>query len=180
MSIRKLVSFYEVHSYSSEGFSASVRIEVSGPSIDPDEHGAAFARVVQAERVYHDLWSEIVRSDPETRLASAEHVEGLKAAFGPVPYYALTPLPNGYCSRPCCYGRPWAKFHTTAGDVVMGWRKRVLVVDWTSSDFGKTAEDVYAAGVLLSSGGVSHGERYIHVNSTEEARKVVVFLFASR
>lgn len=35
-------------------------------------------------------------------------------------------IPNEYCSEPCCAHRPWFLFHTPAGDIKIGWRKRVI------------------------------------------------------
>lgn len=39
-------------------------------------------------------------------------------------------LPNGYCSRECCKHIPWFLFHTSDGDIKIGWRKRVISIEW--------------------------------------------------
>lgn len=39
-------------------------------------------------------------------------------------------LPNGYCNQDCCSHIPWFKFHTPDGDIVIGWRKRVISIEW--------------------------------------------------
>lgn len=39
-------------------------------------------------------------------------------------------LPNGYCNQECCKHIPWLKFHTPDGDIVIGWRKRVISIEW--------------------------------------------------
>lgn len=39
-------------------------------------------------------------------------------------------LPNGYCNQDCCKHIPWFKFHTSDGDIIIGWRKRVISIEW--------------------------------------------------
>lgn len=39
-------------------------------------------------------------------------------------------LSNGYCSKDCCKHIPWFKFHTIDGDIIIGWRKRVISIEW--------------------------------------------------
>ena len=42
-------------------------------------------------------------------------------------------IPNEYCSRECCSNRPWFMFHTPIGDIKIGWRKRVISIQWQDS-----------------------------------------------
>lgn len=44
--------------------------------------------------------------------------------------YQFELLPNGYCNRDCCSHIPWFLFHTIDGDIIMGWRKRVISIEW--------------------------------------------------
>lgn len=44
--------------------------------------------------------------------------------------YHFELLPNGYCNRDCCSHIPWFLFHTIDGDIIMGWRKRVISIEW--------------------------------------------------
>lgn len=39
-------------------------------------------------------------------------------------------LPNGYCDKECCTHIPWFLFHTSDGDIKIGWRKRVISIEW--------------------------------------------------
>lgn len=41
----------------------------------------------------------------------------------------LKMIPNGYDGRP---SSPWWKVSTTHGDFVIGWRKRVIEIDWSA------------------------------------------------
>lgn len=44
--------------------------------------------------------------------------------------YQFELLPNGYCNRDCYSHIPWFLFHTIDGDIIMGWRKRVISIEW--------------------------------------------------
>lgn len=44
--------------------------------------------------------------------------------------YQFELLPNGYCHEDCCSHVPWFLFHTIDGDIIMGWRKRVISIEW--------------------------------------------------
>ena len=44
--------------------------------------------------------------------------------------YQFKLLPNGYCHEDCCSHIPWFLFHTIDGDIIMGWRKRVISIEW--------------------------------------------------
>lgn len=51
-----------------------------------------------------------------------------KAEFGTV---AFEEIPNEYCNEGCC--PPWLLVATTIGILKVGWRKRVMVLDWSKS-----------------------------------------------
>lgn len=44
--------------------------------------------------------------------------------------YQFELLPNGYCNQDCYSHIPWFLFHTIDGDIIMGWRKRVISIEW--------------------------------------------------
>ena len=44
--------------------------------------------------------------------------------------YHFELLPNSYCHKDCCSHIPWFLFHTIDGDIIMGWRKHVISIEW--------------------------------------------------
>ena len=44
--------------------------------------------------------------------------------------YHFELLPNGYWCDDCYSHIPWFLFHTIDGDIIMGWRKRVISIEW--------------------------------------------------
>ena len=47
--------------------------------------------------------------------------------------YQFELLPNGYCHQDCCSHIPWFLFHTIDGDIKMGWRQRVITIEWQAN-----------------------------------------------
>ena len=52
-------------------------------------------------------------------------------------------IDNEYCGPLCCPHRVWLYVTTRVGPIKVGWRKRVIVVDWTPSDVEATAYDLF-------------------------------------
>lgn len=85
-------------------------------------------------------------------------------------------IPNGYCSRECCKHLPWFIYHTPDGDIRLGWRKRVISIEWLENykifSHSFQAEDVTK--------GFSKSEdysRYIHAWGKEKA---IEYLLAAK
>jgi len=51
-----------------------------------------------------------------------------KGKWGDTLTYEL--IPNEYCGEACCAHRPWFMFHTPLGDIKIGWRKRVINIEF--------------------------------------------------
>lgn len=50
----------------------------------------------------------------------------------------MTEIPNRYC--PCDYCEPWQEVTTQIGKFVIGWRKRVISIDWGKPDYAHLFE----------------------------------------
>lgn len=76
-------------------------------------------------------------------------------------------LPNGYCPNPCCLNRPWFRVTSAIGHVVIGWRKRVISIDWKDSLVKKSGEE------LFPDENVTRSETGIHAWSVQKATEYV-------
>ena len=54
-----------------------------------------------------------------------------------------TVFDNQYSSHPVYYTSPWLEVITSKGPITIGWRKRVISIDWSKSDIKKTAEEMF-------------------------------------
>jgi hypothetical protein len=61
--------------------------------------------------------------------------EKLKALFPAAGFASatFTEVVNGYCQRECCARLPWLLARTEIGDIRIGWRKRVISIEWPPS-----------------------------------------------
>ncbi|MHA1469073.1 MAG: hypothetical protein ACTSSP_00780 [Candidatus Asgardarchaeia archaeon] len=72
-------------------------------------------------------------------------------------------IDSQYCSKACCYKWPWVIVTTQKGRIKLGWRKRVINLDWSESD-------IKAIGMELFKGeNVTTGEHYIHCWGKDKA-----------
>lgn len=88
-----------------------------------------------------------------------QHREGFRVAFqeGLNETPAMTPIPSGYHETKI-YG-PWYKVESAKlGPITLGWRKRVVHLDWSAS---KALADV-DGNALFASESVTTGEHYVH------------------
>lgn len=71
-------------------------------------------------------------------------------------------LPNGYSPR--VEGAPWFRVETEIGPITIGWRKRVISIDW--SETTHTGKDILS---LFQAESVTKEKTYIHAEGREKA-----------
>lgn len=72
-------------------------------------------------------------------------------------------IDSQYCSESCCYKFPWIIVTTQKGRIKLGWRKRVINLDWSESEIKSTGKE------LFEGENTTTGERYIHCWSKDKA-----------
>lgn len=77
-------------------------------------------------------------------------------------------IPNEYCGRHCCYGKPWFVVTTRVGPIKIGQRKRVTNIDWSESDVKSTAAQLFASEE------VTQGDKYIHAWNFQKAKEYLI------
>ncbi len=107
--------------------------------------------------------------DPEVHAAAAQRRQETLACFGARVIY-VEEIPNGYCSRGCCVFYPWFIITTSIGRIKIGWRKRVIHLEWTDSLVKQTADELFA-------GDMTKYDRVIHAWGYEKATEYINRLF---
>jgi len=111
-------------------------------------------------RLYDMLQHDIHASDPKEIAACKKEGEELLALFDQ-PIYAEQ-IPNEYDKS----NRPWFLVTTKIGHIKIGWRKRVIVLDWSCTTNKGRAVDLFADDVtkdvhMIHAWGYEKAKEYI-------------------
>jgi hypothetical protein len=107
---------------------------------------------------------ETLKLNPKSAADAAEERRGLMEVFDGREIF-VEEIPNGYCSEWCCKHLPWFVVTTRLGRITIGWRKRVIQIDWKDSKITKTAME------LFENEDVTKGDTYIHAWGYEKAKE---------
>ena len=72
-------------------------------------------------------------------------------------------IDNQYCGEACCYRYPWVVVTTKKGRIKLGWRKRVMNLDWSESDIKAIGTE------LFKDENTTTGNHYIHCWGKDKA-----------
>ncbi|MFA5377083.1 MAG: hypothetical protein WC455_15135 [Dehalococcoidia bacterium] len=138
----------------------------------PDLQSKAIWRAASdaAESIESEIMAAIIAKNEEAVESAEKERQDLLSLF-PGKIFVES-IPNGYCSQWCCRHRPWFIVTTEIGRFKIGWRKRVIHIEWTETVGAKTAEELFHNDV-------TKGEKYIHAWSLEEARDYVQRIMSS-
>ena len=114
------------------------------------------------------LCSESMQEEIRTEKAA------LLALFGDNKIY-VKEIPNQYYPDSVF---PWFTVYTTKGPIRIGWRKRVINIDWSESNIPHFPEDLFA-GEDTTIGSRVLEDRYIHAWGYEKAKEYIDKLLKS-
>ena len=124
-----------------------------------------------SDRIVEAIFAENIKIDPRTLKASEKERAEIVGLFsGPI---FVEEIPNGYCNRYCCEHLPWFVITTTKGRIQIGWRKRVLSIDWSETTISSTADE------LFPDEDTTKGEQSIHAWSIEKAHYYINTILSS-
>ena len=89
------------------------------------------------------LNEETLRLNPKTKEMYDETSAKLVGLFGERRIF-VTEIPNEYCNcYHCKLTSPWFLVVTGKGAIKIGWRKRVINIDWSASEVTKKADELF-------------------------------------
>ncbi len=155
---------------------AGIKIEIYHSAFEYDSRNKAHAKLDEAiytatKMIEEEMTALAVATDPRNAARTAAERESLIGAFPAGAVIYVEPIPNGYCSRACCRHLPWYKVTGPFGVITLGWRKRVISIDWSESSFKVNTAN------LFTFEDVTKGEHLIHAWSTEKAKEYLATLF---
>lgn len=101
-----------------------------------------------------------------------DETEELKNLFNGEAIYTQK-IDNKYSDQGYFKFRRWLKVTTRKGIIIIGWRKRVINIDWSRSDIKKTAYD------LFPDEDVTKDDYYIHAWGINKAKEYIDVLLNS-
>lgn len=151
------------HLYSGKWGHFGLEIRVAIPREFVGEDNRIFDKV--AEEIQESLMRATVAQDNEEIEAKRIECDRFKGCFPAGMVILMEEIPNGYCPRWCCSMKPWYKITTPRGVITIGWRKRVIHLEWESrvsppADTMFPNEKVYGDVDVTRYGNVIHAYGY--------------------
>jgi len=160
------VPLYQSESYGAHGFGLQILVAVHGrPMPDLRSHGIWHAAYKAADAITEEVQAEICAQDPAHVEAALCDKEALLACF-PERIY-VEEIPNEYSSRYYNRLKPWLIVTTKIGRFKIGWRKRVIHLEWTDTVVAATAEELFPEATTTKF------DRVIHASNYEEAKRYI-------
>lgn len=144
-----------------------IRIQIAGiPPLPEKDFGPSEGRIAarHVEAILEELQSQHALNDPDLPKRKEEYKANILGCFPAFPIY-VEEIPNGYCKGACCYDRPWFIVTTHRGRIKIGWRKRVINIDWKDSEIKASGHQ------LFPNDNVTRWETGIHAYSYEDAAR---------
>jgi predicted metal-dependent RNase len=96
------------------------------------------------DELANGLRSETANNDPEIRKDAEKQKQEILNLFADGSKVFVKEVPNEYCNCHICKHMPWFIITTNKGNIKIGWRKRVLCINWDQSGISKTAEELFS------------------------------------
>lgn len=162
MELKNWKTAYKSESFGSKNFGIEIRVAIDRPLSENDER----TMYALGDKVQEALMAETMRLDPEAQKEKEFERDKLVGLFGQVAVL-VDEIPNGYCNRWCCTQKPWYVVTTTKGRFTIGWRKRVISIEWEPRVNINTAEEIFPGE------DVTKVERLIHAWGYEKAQEYI-------
>lgn len=124
----------------------------------------AVGQMTRASDYLTHAWNEDFRRRCEDEKNSLLNL--FNGLLSEAPYYEE--VPNEYGDGPYYQFRPWLKVHTPRGPIVVGWRKRVINIDWSQTVVRINGATLFPKEDTTTGGGEGYSWRaedcYIHAD----------------
>ncbi len=152
-----------------------IRIEIAGPAISEAIKQAARKATEELELL---IEFEHYKNDPEVVTRKDLQRQELLALFQGRDIY-VEEIENGYSINDPWYSQfPWFKVTTNKGIITLGWRKRVISIDWDGPTMKSCKElfpneEVYPGCSVTKCDGPNDHSGSIHAWSLEKAQEYI-------
>lgn len=166
---------YNTVYHQENGFDFGIRIQVNKDHDLSEEE--LYDIYNMGDKIINILHLSKVKKDPEKIKWRKEIKEALIELFGNRKI-RVEEIPNEYSQHPSYWHSPWLKVVTEIGTFKIGWRKRVIYLDWTETDCREHGETLFPEeNTTKSQVGYSPNCKYIHCWSYQKAEEYINSIF---
>ena len=159
---------YKSESIGAKSFGIEIRVAMDRGFTQNDN--MAMYRI--ADQIETAIMTEGLRLDPEVQKNKLEEREKLLDCFSGEGIF-VEEIPNGYSNSWYYSQSPWYKVTTRKGIITLGWRKRVINIEWDARVNSKTADE------LFPDEDVTKIDRLIHAWGYNKAKTYIGRILAS-
>lgn len=161
-----MAKLFSIESCSSEGnFKCTIDIESQKYDVLPEDikYNISYIAEKASNNINHMIkieWAKIHEKEKREK-----HISELSNYFKSAGFNLIyvKVIENQYSNESWCYKYPWLEVTTNKGIIIIGWRKRVINLDWSESDIDKIGFDIF------KNEKTTIGEKYIHCHSGDKA-----------
>lgn len=157
------------HSTCTMGMNISVKIDVAGIEEFNDEQQNQISR--HCSQIVEELLRSEKAKDPNVEIQKKQVIEKLLECFSE--YISFQEMPNQYSNHPVYLSLPWIKVKTLRGYVILGWRKRVISIDW------ENISDPPDARHIFRNEDVTKEKHLIHAWSYDDAKRYILTILSN-
>jgi hypothetical protein len=152
-------------------YNFGIEIKVASDTLPDLKQKEIYSAVYTAvDTIKAEIHAAMIKADPKTIDEINKNKKLINLFPGPI---FVEEIPNGYCSDWCCRHLPWFIVTTSIGRIKIGWRKRVINIDWSD-----TVCHEYSA-VLFSDEDTTTYDQYVHAWSMEKAGEYITRIIQS-
>ncbi len=155
------------------GFGIEINI-AAGRELTPDERRKIS---LMAKEIKETIMIRTIERDPKAIAEAEEQREGLMAGFPP--YSCVDEIPNEYCKDYCCTHLPWFIVKTEIGRIKIGWRKRVIMIDWSDTQVSECGEQLFHEEATTKGQPYDNNGMWVHADGYDKAKEYIGVLLST-
>lgn len=155
-------TLYQIQSHGSKYFGLKITVD-QDRKLDQEDYDACRQHIAAIETL---LQARTMKLDPEEQARAATERERLVGCFPSSVFVA--PVRNQYHGdTPYGQMHPWLEITTKRGIFLVGWRKRVINIDWSKTDIQSTGRELFPERQMTI------GDTFLHASDYDDLKACV-------
>ena len=175
MELTNWKTLYKKESWGNQTFGIEVRVAMDREFTENDKR---FSYKI-GDEIEDAILREGARINPELQAERDAEQRHFMTCFPDNMNIFAEAIPNQYCSRYCCEMSPWYKVTTPKGVITIGWRKRVIHLEWEPRVTGGiNADTLFPNEKVYGDVDVTRYDCVIHAYGYDKAKQYLSVILA--